>query len=124
MIPTRAAASAHWVFRCSVGATTVTRCTVRVSRSSAATRSANVVFPAPGVATARKSLEAAAWYASNAAACHARRFPAVPHAARAGEAGERVWAAAAEGVGGPLALEQRSGWQAHPESGHVSARTQ
>ena len=53
--PTRAAASAHWVLRCSVGATTVTRSTTPRCSSSAATRSAKVVLPAPGVATARKS---------------------------------------------------------------------
>jgi hypothetical protein len=38
-----------------VGATIVTRSTTRRPISSAATDSANVVFPAPGVATARKS---------------------------------------------------------------------
>ena len=51
----RAAAAAHWVFRCSVGQTTVTPSTVPSASSSAAIRSANVVLPAPGVATARKS---------------------------------------------------------------------
>ena len=52
-IPTRAAASAHCCLRCSVGATTVTRSTTRRLSRSAATVSANVVLPAPGVATAR-----------------------------------------------------------------------
>ena len=59
-MPTRAAASAHWVFRCSVGATTVTRSMTRRDSSSEATVSANVVLPAPGVATARKSFGDAA----------------------------------------------------------------
>ena len=54
-IPTRAAASAHWVLRCSVGATTVTAWTTPAASSSLAIRSAKVVLPAPGVATARKS---------------------------------------------------------------------
>ena len=52
-MPTAPAADAHWVFRCSVGVTTVTASTVPSASSSAAIRSANVVFPAPGVATAR-----------------------------------------------------------------------
>lgn len=92
-IPTRAAASAHWVFRCSVGQTTVIFETTPAPISSTATRSANVVFPAPGVATARKSRGWAFRYCSSAAACQARRLPAVPHAARAGKAGGS-WAAA------------------------------
>ena len=50
-MPARAAASAHWSLRCSVGATTVTRSTIRRPSSSAATDRANVVLPAPGVAT-------------------------------------------------------------------------
>ena len=55
-MPTLAAASAHCRFRWSVGATMVTRLTVPASISMDATRSAKVVLPAPGVATARKSL--------------------------------------------------------------------
>jgi len=54
-MPTRAAASAHWTLRCSVGVTTRIRSIVRRAISSEATRKANVVLPAPGVATARKS---------------------------------------------------------------------
>ena len=55
MIPTLAAATDHWVFRCSVGATTVMAWTTPVASSSEAIRRAKVVLPAPGVATARKS---------------------------------------------------------------------
>ena len=83
-MPARAAASAHWVLRCSVGATTVTRSTTRRDSSSAATVSAKVVLPAPGVATARKSLGFSVKYASSAAVCQARSFVAVPQAARSG----------------------------------------
>ena len=54
-IPTRSAASAHWVFRCSVGATMTIRSTTRLASRLAATVSAKEVLPAPGVATARKS---------------------------------------------------------------------
>ena len=60
-MPTFAAASAHWVLRCSVGATTVIRSTTRRASRSAATVSANVVLPAPGVATARKSRGLDCW---------------------------------------------------------------
>ena len=49
-----------------------------------ATRSAKVVFPAPGVATARKSWGIASRYCPRAAACQARSDPAVPQAARRG----------------------------------------
>ena len=83
-MPTLAAASAHWVLRCSVGATTVIRSITRRASSSEATVSANVVLPAPGVATARKSRGLSAKYAVNAADCQARRLVAVPHAARSG----------------------------------------
>ena len=55
LIPTRAADSAHCRLRCSVGHTMVIAETMRRSISSRASRSANVVLPAPGVATARKS---------------------------------------------------------------------
>ena len=51
--PALAAASAHCSLRCSVGATTMIRSTIRRPRSSAAADSAKVVLPAPGVATAR-----------------------------------------------------------------------
>ena len=54
-IPARFAAWAHWALRCSVGATTQTAWTTPWLSSSVATRSAKVVFPAPGVATVRKS---------------------------------------------------------------------
>ncbi len=54
-MPTRAAACAHCDFRWSVGATTVSWSTVPSASISVATRNANVVLPAPGVATARKS---------------------------------------------------------------------
>ena len=83
-MPARDAASAHWVLRCSVGATTVTRSTTRRDSSSAATVSAKVVLPAPGVATARKSRGLVVKYSSSAADCQARSLVAVPQAARAG----------------------------------------
>lgn len=95
-MPTRAAASAHWCLRCSVGATTVMSVTTPRSSSSVATWSAKVVLPAPGVATVRKSRPPAAElsrYAVRAASCHARNFRAVPQAARSGNAGDRWWAA-------------------------------
>ena len=95
VMPTRAAASAHWRLRCSVGATTVTRRTTFASSSSVAIRSANVVLPAPGVATARKSRGLAVRYCSIASACQARSLPAVPQGARAGNAGGS-WEAADE----------------------------
>ncbi len=72
-MPTCAAAFDHWCFRCSVGATIVTFAIVRSASSSLATRSANVVLPAPGVATARKSCGAAARYRDSATRCQARR---------------------------------------------------
>ena len=86
-MPARAAASAHWSLRCSVGATTVIRSTIRRPSSSAATDSAKVVLPAPGVATARKSRGCASKYCRIAAVCHARSDGAVPQAARSGQAG-------------------------------------
>src|SRR5690625_5141878 len=46
--------------------------TVRSARSSVATRSPKVVFPAPGVATARKSLGRAMRYFRSAVRCQAR----------------------------------------------------
>ena len=48
-----------------------------------------MVFPAPGVATARKSLGLVVKYFSIASLCQARNFAAVPQAARPGKAGER-----------------------------------
>ena len=54
-MPNRAAACAHWCLRCSVGVTMVSAATSRRASSSAATVSAYVVLPAPGVATSRKS---------------------------------------------------------------------
>src|SRR5690606_15457343 len=72
-MPLRAAAAAHWCLRCSVGATTVIWSTVRSASNSAATRRANVVLPAPGVATARKSRGLVARYLVRARRCHARR---------------------------------------------------
>jgi hypothetical protein len=57
--PSRWAASAHCTFRCWVGATTTRPRQSRSARCRAAATSANVVLPAPGVATARKSLEPA-----------------------------------------------------------------
>ena len=71
-MPLAAAASAHWFFRCSVGVTTVTAAMVRSDSSSAATRSAKVVLPAPGVATARKSLGLRTRYVDSARRCHVR----------------------------------------------------
>ena len=63
-----AAASDHCVLRCSVGVTTVIASIRRSASSSAATRSANVVLPAPGVATVRKSRGAAREVARQCAA--------------------------------------------------------
>src|SRR5689334_19991766 len=77
-IPTRAAACAHCVLRCSVGATTVTWLTVRSASSSAAMRSANVVLPAPGVATARKSCGDLRRYSTRALRCQTRSGGAAP----------------------------------------------
>ena len=54
-MPNRAAAAAHWCLRCSVGVTMVRNATSRRASNSAATVSAYVVLPAPGVATSRKS---------------------------------------------------------------------
>src|SRR4029453_5336958 len=53
--PNPAAASAHWSFRCEVGATTTRRRPGLSARSCTAAHRAKVVLPAPGVATARKS---------------------------------------------------------------------
>src|SRR3954447_19723299 len=66
------AARAHWSFRCAVGATTTSRegCCPRPCRAAV---SANVVFPAPGVATARKSFASDAAKRSKAAFCHGLR---------------------------------------------------
>ena len=83
-MPARCAASAHWTFRCSVGVTTVILVMIRASSSSRATRSAKVVLPAPGVATARKSRGPSVRYCSSAAACQARSEDAVPQGARPG----------------------------------------
>ena len=102
-IPTRPAASAHWLLRCSVGQTIVTFSTTPAPISSTAMRRAKVVLPAPGVATARKSLGEAAMYCSKAAACHARRLPAVPQGARRGKAGGRELTAEEEACEGPCA---------------------
>ncbi len=76
--PTAPAASAHWCLRCSVGQTMVTVSTERSPSSSAATRSANAVLPAPGVATARKSRGRSVRYRVSARRCHVRsgRVPA------------------------------------------------
>src|SRR5215213_199647 len=105
-MPTRWAASAHWRLRCSVGATTTTRLTSRRPSSSVAIRSAKVVLPAPGVATARKSRGRSVRYCSSAAACQARSFAAVPHGARPGKAGGRE--EAAEVLIGPGSLTGRA----------------
>jgi hypothetical protein len=83
-MPTRAAASAHWVLRCSVGQTTVTASTEPSSSSSAAIRRANVVLPAPGVATARKSSLRRRRYSTRPRRCQARSDP---KASRAGGGG-------------------------------------
>src|SRR5690606_575824 len=85
----RAAASAHCFFRCSVGATTVTCCTTWWCSSQEASGRANVVLPAPGVATARKSRGCSWMYLSMAACCQARSLLAVPQGARPGKAGDR-----------------------------------
>lgn len=56
------------------------------SISTFARRSAKVVLPAPGVATAMKSLGSLSKYKARASACQARSFGPVPHAARSGYA--------------------------------------
>src|SRR5690625_632381 len=71
------------------------------ANSSAATVSAKVVLPAPGVATAKKSRGSCARYCSTAAACQARSFRAVPHGARPGKAGGRCERAVGEAWVGP-----------------------
>src|SRR5690242_16646500 len=68
----RAAALAHWTLRWAVGATTTTGAGRRASSVRSATR-ANVVLPAPGVATARKSGCAEASKRASAACCQGRR---------------------------------------------------
>src|SRR4051794_16524994 len=99
-MPMRAAASAHCFLRCSVGATTVICCTTWWCSSHEARVSAKVVFPAPGVATARKSRGCSWMYFSMAPCCQARSFPAVPQGARPGKAGERLWEAVVVTVSG------------------------
>lgn len=76
-MPATAAADAHWCFRCSVGVTMVTASIVRSDSSSAAIRRPNTVLPAPGVATARKSLGRFVRYLVSARRCHARSGRAV-----------------------------------------------
>ncbi len=66
-----AAARAHWCFRWAVGATTTSR-DGRLPSSWRAAVSANVVLPAPGVATARKSRLGEATKPSRAAFCQRR----------------------------------------------------
>src|SRR6266536_1611853 len=83
-MPTRPAAVDHWFLRCSVGVTTVTASTVPSASSSAAIRRAKVVFPAPGVATARKSSLRRRRYSTSARRCHARRFGLASGAGRGG----------------------------------------
>src|SRR4029453_16719234 len=80
--PTRAAAPAHCVLRCSVGPPTVTASTVRSASSSAAIRNANVVLPAPGVATARKSADLRRRYSPGAWRRQAGRGGSLPGARR------------------------------------------
>src|SRR4051812_2917499 len=101
-MPARLAASAHCVLRCSVGATTTMRSIIRRPSSSLATERAKVVFPAPGVATARKSRGASVKYLVIADCCHARSEVAVPQAARSGQAGGSAWGAAASGGRPPV----------------------
>src|SRR6188472_4425315 len=67
----RAAAWAHWSFRCAVGATTTTGAGRRARTVRSAVR-ANVVLPAPGVATARKSGCDEAAKRARAACCQGR----------------------------------------------------
>ena len=66
-----AAARAHWNLRWAVGTTTTRRLNSAASSCRAAAR-ANVVFPAPGVATARKSRPGAFPNRSSAARCQGR----------------------------------------------------
>lgn len=70
--PNLSAADAHCVFKCAVGATTITRHRRSVITHRAAD-SAKVVFPAPGVATAKKSGNSDARNFSSAARCQGRR---------------------------------------------------
>jgi hypothetical protein len=76
--PSRWAASDHWIFRWLVGATTTSRpppvgtLGAHAARVARAQVSANVVLPAPGVATARKSGSGEARNRSKAARCHGR----------------------------------------------------
>ena len=71
--PKRSAAAAHWPFRCCVGATTTRLRPGCAARSCRAAVSAKVVFPAPGVATARKSSPSREANTSSAFFCHFRR---------------------------------------------------
>src|SRR4029078_10900151 len=64
---------------------TTTRRMAPASRARRAAVSANVVLPAPGVATARKLSDALASKRASAPRCHARS-PAVPRLAAWGEA--------------------------------------
>src|SRR5690242_11785979 len=68
----RDAARAHWTFRWAVGATMTTGAG-RFASTVRSAVSANVVLPAPGVATARKSGCAEAAKRARAACCQGRR---------------------------------------------------
>src|SRR6478736_1113731 len=67
----RAAACAHWSLRCAVGAT-ITTGAGRLARTWRRAVCANVVLPAPGVATARKSGCGEAEKRARAACCQGR----------------------------------------------------
>src|SRR5262249_23137825 len=68
----RPAASAHCCLRWAVGVTTISA-EGRCASTWRAATSANVVLPAPGVATARKSGPAAALKRVSAVCCHGRK---------------------------------------------------
>src|SRR5690606_2120800 len=128
LIPIRAAASAHCFFRCSVGATTVICCTTWWCSSHDARVSANVVLPAPGVATARKSRGCSWMYLSIAPCCQARSLLAVPQGARPGNAGDRWCEAEAAvvvtvSVGGWFGRLGYEGRPSHPTQGRPGGGT-
>src|SRR4051794_10360396 len=117
-MPTRPAACAHWCLRCSVGTTTTSRCARRAVSARVAAARAKVVFPAPGVATARKLDRSLPSNRSSAACCQARsrmaggRERSAPGRGRT-SFGEGI-ALAPAGSGGAQA-GQVGGGGAHPE---------
>src|SRR4051794_25143562 len=86
----RSAAWAHWFLRCWVGTTTTTRRAFRAISARQTAASAKLVFPAPGVATARKSRSDPS-NAARASRCQGRRRRL--GAGEAGVTGEACWVA-------------------------------